>query len=135
MLHCSSDFRCSRISCRKCSTRYANRLTRRILRTAPRRLFSVEFTTALSPAEFRSWRIWARNTIDYQRRASRWWHDVSLCVWLGQDGRVRGIASLNSITEAEFSDAFSHWPVTLRSCKRRSNCVPRCRLRIWGHRP
>jgi hypothetical protein len=113
---CSSQSRCCQVSCRKCSKRYATRLARRILATAPRRLFSVEFATTLSPVEFRLWRICTRNTIDGQRRGrvSHWWSDVSLCVWLGQDGRVRGITSLGSITEAEFADAFARWPVTLR---------------------
>ena len=114
MSACSSQSRCCQVSCRKCSKRYATRLARRILRTAPRRLFTVEFSTTLSPLEFRSWRISARNTIDYQRRASHWWGDVSLCAWLGQDGRIRGIASLNSITEAEFADTFARSPITLR---------------------
>jgi hypothetical protein len=111
---CISANRCARTDCRPCSKRYATRLARRILRAAPRRLFAVEFATVLSPVEFRSWRTSARNIIDYQRRVSHWWGDVSLCAWLGQDGRIRGIASLNSITETEFADAFARWPVTLR---------------------
>jgi hypothetical protein len=112
---CISANRCARTDCLTCSKRYATRLARRALRTAPRRLFAVTFATRLSPLEFRSWRTSTRNTIDGQRRAYPWWYDVSLCVWLGHDGRVRGIASLGSITEAEFSDAFARWSVTLRS--------------------
>ena len=34
-------------------------------------------------------------------------------VWLGADGRLRGIASLDSITPDEFSGAFARWPVSV----------------------
>jgi hypothetical protein len=36
-------------------------------------------------------------------------------VWLGADGRVRGIASLDAITEDEFAAAFRRWPVSLQA--------------------
>jgi len=35
-------------------------------------------------------------------------------VWLGQDGRVRGIVALGSITPEEFSEAFARWEPRLR---------------------
>jgi hypothetical protein len=35
-------------------------------------------------------------------------------VWLGQDGRVRGIVALGSITPEEFTQVFSRWQPTLR---------------------
>ena len=38
-------------------------------------------------------------------------------VWLGADGRLRGVASLDAVTTDEFRDAFRRWPVTLTSVK------------------
>jgi hypothetical protein len=35
-------------------------------------------------------------------------------VWLSTDGRPRGVASLDAITEEEFADAFTRWPVSLK---------------------
>jgi hypothetical protein len=35
-------------------------------------------------------------------------------VWLGADGRVRGVVCLGSITSEEFIQAFSRWQPTLR---------------------
>jgi hypothetical protein len=46
-------------------------------------------------------------------------------VWLGADGRVRGIASLDAITEDEFAAAFRQRPVSLQAveAKDRSGAV------------
>ena len=35
-------------------------------------------------------------------------------VWLGQDGRGRGIVALDAITPEEFSEAFRRWEPTLK---------------------
>jgi hypothetical protein len=74
----------------------------------------VNFLTRLAPLEFRSWRIAARNLIDHQRRSSNWWRGVSMQVWLGADGRVRGIVSLDGVAPKEFEHAFGRWERTMR---------------------
>ncbi len=104
---CHSQNRCARIDCASCSRRYATRLSRRILTLNPRRLFAVELQTLLySPAEFWQWRTAIRNMVDYHRReTSRWWRDIGLWLWFSADGGVRGIASLEALTEAEFLKA------------------------------
>jgi hypothetical protein len=35
-------------------------------------------------------------------------------VWLGQDGRVRGVVNLDAITSEEFEEAFGRWGPDLR---------------------
>jgi hypothetical protein len=35
-------------------------------------------------------------------------------VWLGADGRLRGVVSLDAVTSDEFCEAFRRWPVCLR---------------------
>jgi hypothetical protein len=100
-------------TCPTCAGRYARRTARSILATNPRRLFSVEFSTNLSLGEFDGWRRAARNLIDHQRRECRWWRDVSMQVWLGADGQVRGVVGLDAITPEEFGDAFRRWYVCL----------------------
>jgi hypothetical protein len=101
--------------CPTCTGRAARRIGRAILATNPRRLFAVTFDTTLSGNQFRSWRTAVRNLVDHQRRESRWWRQVSMQVWLGADGRVRGIVSLDAITEDEFAAAFRRWPVSLQA--------------------
>jgi hypothetical protein len=102
------------VKCPTCAGRYARRVARAILAAAPRRLYAVEFGTTLSREELRHWRVAMRNTIDHQRRHSRWWHGVSFHLWLGTDGRLRGIIGLDAITADEFADAFARWPASLR---------------------
>src|SRR4051794_11326596 len=102
-------------TCHICAGRYARRTARSILATNPRRLFSIQFDTNVSLGEFDRWRRAVRNLVDHQRRESRWWHEVSIRVWLGADGRLRGVASLDAITAEEFEEAFARWPVSLRS--------------------
>ena len=102
------------LNCPTCAGRYARRTARAILCTNPRQLHAVKFSTHLSPTEFRSWRIAARNLIDHQRRGSRWWRSVSIQGWLGADACVRGIVSLDAVTREEFVEAFSRWQPTLR---------------------
>jgi hypothetical protein len=74
----------------------------------------VNFRTTLSPGEFRSWRIAARNLIDHQRRESRWWSGVQMWAWLGQDGHVRGVVALDAVAPKEFEPAFRRWESTMR---------------------
>src|SRR5215212_131462 len=100
--------------CATCTGRAARRIGRAILATNPRRLFAVTFDTALSQEQFRSWRTAVRNLVDHQRRECRWWRQVAMQVWLGVDGRLRGIVSLDAVTTDEFRDAFRRWPVRLK---------------------
>ena len=101
-------------SCPTCAGRYARRIARSILGTKPRQLHGVNFRTTLSPLEFHSWRVSVRNLIDHQRRRCRWWQGVTISVWLGADGCVRGIVSLDAVTLEEFAEAFSRWRPSLR---------------------
>src|SRR5829696_10042013 len=99
--------------CPICVQRYSRRIARSILVTNPRRLLAITFDTALSREQFQSWRTAARNLVDHKRRECRWWRAVSVQVWLGADGRLRGVVSLDAITEEEFEEAFRQWPVRL----------------------
>src|SRR5215203_2740175 len=92
--------------CPTCTGRAARRIGRAILATNPRRLFAVTFDTTLSGNQFRSWRTAVRNLVDHQRRECRWWRQVAMQVWLGADGRLRGVVSLDAVTTDEFRDAF-----------------------------
>src|SRR3954468_19388657 len=102
------------LDCPTCAGRYARRVARATLASNPRRLFAVEFDTSLSVEQFRSWRTAARNLVDHQRRECRWWRGVSMQVWLGADGRLRGIASLDAITAEEFQQAFRRWAISMK---------------------
>jgi hypothetical protein len=85
-----------------------------MLRTEARNLCAVEIELAPSFADFWSWRVEVRNLVDYRRRTDRWWRDLALNVWLNQDGVVRGIVALGSVTPDEFLAVFSRWPTALR---------------------
>lgn len=86
-----------------------------MFRTEARNLCVVEIKLALpSFADFWSWRVEARNVVDYRRRTDRWWRDLDLNVWLNQDGIMRGIVALGPVTPDEFLAAFSRWPTALR---------------------
>jgi hypothetical protein len=74
----------------------------------------VKFQTALSHGEFHSWRVAARNLIDHRRRESRWWNGVQMRVWLGADGQLRGVVSLDAVAPKEFEDAFARREPSLR---------------------
>lgn len=77
---------------------------------------AIEVHTSLTPGAFRLWRIAVRNVIDHLRRTSRWWRSMGLWLWLSADGRLRGIANLDSITVSEFVQSLGRrWPVTVRS--------------------
>ncbi len=102
------------LTCPTCAGRFSRRIGRAILAEGPRQLHAVNFPTTLSPEEFRSWRIAARNLLDHQRRQCRWWRGVSMQVWLGQDGRVRGVVNLDAITSEEFEEALGRWQPTLK---------------------
>jgi hypothetical protein len=103
--------------CPTCTGRAARRIGRAILATNPRRLFAVTFDTTLSGNQFRSWRTAVRNLVDHQRRECRWWRQVAMQVWLGADGRLRGVVSLDAVTTDEFRDAFRRWSVSITSVK------------------
>ena len=113
---CTSQNRCSSISCDRCVRRYSNRIARRILATSPRNLFAIEIAAALpSLRAFWCWRVEARNWIDYRRRASGFWKSAGLYVWLSQDGRVRGVITLDALTKDEVETTFGkRWPIILR---------------------
>jgi hypothetical protein len=86
-----------------------------MLRTEARNLCVVEIELAQSSfADFWSWRVEVRNVVDYRRRTDRWWRDLALSVWLNQDGMMRGIVALGSVTPDEFLEVFSRWPTALR---------------------
>jgi hypothetical protein len=114
---CSSDHRCAKIACTPCSKRAASRLSRRIVHTGCRNFIAIEIDAAIaSTADFRKWRIEARNILDCRRRESRWWRDTGLWVWRQNCGQVRGIIGLGSVLSNEFMEAFDRrWPTTLRS--------------------
>jgi len=114
---CHSNHRCNRRDCPTCRWRYSGRVARRILDRTQGHLYAIEIDTALHTfADFSVWRVESRNLIDHRRRACRWWRDLSLAVWLGKDGRVRGTASLGAVTVGEFEVAVGRrWPVTLRA--------------------
>jgi hypothetical protein len=111
---CRSDHRCGQLACEKCARRYAGGVTRRMMRGEVRNLCAVEIELAPSLADFWSWRVEARNVVDYRRRTDRWWRDLALSVWLNQDGMMRGIVALGPVTPNEFLTVFSRWPTALR---------------------
>ena len=112
---CRSDHRCGQLACEKCARRYAGHVARRMTGGEARNLCFVEIKLALSSfADFWSWRVEARNVVDYRRRTNRWWRDLALNVWLNQDGTMRGIVALGPVTPGEFLAAFSRWSTALR---------------------
>lgn len=113
---CSSANRCGLPSCEACAWRYSLRISRRITKHAPRRIFAVTIATSLADAtQFSSWRKTARNLIDYRRRSSNWWRDTGMWLWLSRDTSVRGILTLGALTEDEFIAAFDRrWPTTIQ---------------------
>jgi hypothetical protein len=117
MKKCRSQSRCRQIDCAVCARRYAGRLTKLIQATVVGKLFLIEVALP-SPtlADFSTFRIEARNFVDYRRCCCRWWREFMLHVWFGQDGRVRGVGSLGSLTSSEVLEAFlNRWPTTLRT--------------------
>jgi hypothetical protein len=113
---CTSQNRCSSISCERCAKRYGRRVARRILATNPRNLFGIEINAALSSlGAFWCWRIEVRNWVDHRRRVDRHWRSAGLYVWLSQDGWVRGVIALNALTTDEVEATLGRrWPITLR---------------------
>jgi hypothetical protein len=116
MRKCCSQNRCGRLDCGNCSWRAAGPVARRIMANDPRHLHAVSIEVPISSlADFWLWRVQARNVVDY-RRASRWWSELTLCVWLRHDNRLCGILSLGAITPGEFEAAVGRrWPMTLRA--------------------
>jgi len=112
---CCSANRCGLITCTPCARRYAKRIAHRIQAMGTHNLHAVEIDIAsTSPADFSTWRIEARNVIDYCRRTSRWWRHCGLIVWLGADHKLRGVVFLGSVAPVDFLAAFSRWPTTTR---------------------
>jgi hypothetical protein len=116
-MRCCSQSRCARIDCAMCARRYAARLAKRIQNTATGTLFVIEMMLPSEGlADFWSFRIQCRNLIDHRRRSNFWWRSLLLHVWMGQDGKARGVASLGSLTSSEVFEAFqSRWPTNLRA--------------------
>jgi hypothetical protein len=116
MKTCCSQSRCARTDCAVCTRRYAGQLAKRIQACATGKLFAIEMRLpSPSLADFWSFRVGARNFIDHRRRLDQWWREFMLQVWLCQDGRVRGVGSLGSLTETEVLEAFqSRWPTSIR---------------------
>jgi hypothetical protein len=114
---CTSQNRCSSISCERCARRYGRRVARRILVTRPRHLFEIKIDASLlSVMDFWQWRVDVRNWIDHRRRSSRHWRSAGLYLWLSHDSRVRGVITLDAITRAEVEIALGkRWPITLHS--------------------
>lgn len=113
---CTSQNRCSLISCERCARRYSARVARRILATSPRNLFAIEIDAALpSFAAFWRWRVEVRNWLDHRRRASRYWKSVGLYAWFSQDSLVRGIITLDAVTKDEVETALGRrWSIAVR---------------------
>jgi hypothetical protein len=116
MRKCCSQNRCGRLDCGNCSWRAAGHVARRIMANDPRHLHAVSIEVPISSlADFWLWRVQARNVVDY-RRASRWWSELTLCVWLRHDNRLCGILSLGAVTPDEFLAAVRRrWPITLQT--------------------
>jgi hypothetical protein len=115
MEKCCSRSRCARIDCAVCARRYAGRLSKRIHAVTSGRLFAIEMALpSPSLADFRNFRVGARNFIDHRRRLDRWWREFMLQVWLCQDGRVRGVGGLGSLTDTEVLEAYQpRWPTSI----------------------
>ena len=116
MKKCCSAFRCARTDCAVCARRYAGRLARQISTISTGKFFATEIRISASTlADFRGFRVEARNFIDYRRSACFWWREFTLHGWLSHDGWVRGVGSLGSLKSSEVSEAFqSRWPTNLR---------------------
>src|SRR4051812_15668852 len=117
MRNCYSGNRCNRRGCPTCRWRYAGRVSRRIHHRASGLLCAIEIDAKLHTlADFWCWRVEARNLIDHRRRASWWWRDLGLSVWLSKDGLTRGVVSLGAVTVEEFEAAVGRrWPLKLRA--------------------
>jgi hypothetical protein len=113
---CSSSNRCSRIECHRCARRYGRRVARNFRGPDSARIYAIVITAGIGNLdEFGQWRVSAWNIFTYRRQICRWWHGVSMRVWLSNDSSIRGVIALGSITEAELLTAFgSRWSVTLR---------------------
>jgi hypothetical protein len=112
---CTSQNRCSSISCERCARRHSNRVARRILATSPGNLFAIEIDAALpSLAAFWCWRVEVRNWLDHRRRESGYWKSVGLYGWLSQDGWVRGVITLDALAKDEVEAALGNrWRTSL----------------------
>jgi hypothetical protein len=116
MTRCCSQSRCARTDCPVCARRYAGGLAKRIQGTVTGKLFCVQVGLPNATlADFWGFRIEARNLVDYRRHGCRWWREFMCHLWLGQDGRVRGVGCLGSLISSEVLEAFqTRWPTTMR---------------------
>lgn len=112
---CCSAHRCARIDCLKCAKRYARHVARAFLRESTGRTYSIILDANIRSLDhFAEWRVAMRNALHHRKKGSRWWHDISIRLWLSSDGRVRGLIALASITENEFLIALGlRWRTTL----------------------
>jgi len=116
IVKCSSANRCARIDCSRCARRYACRAARDFQGQSTGQIYTIAISTGIRDLEkFRQWRISVWNIFNYRRQTCRWWQDVTMRAWLSNDGRIRGVVSLGSITGSEFDAALgARWPITLR---------------------
>jgi len=111
-MNCCSKNRCRSPACDTCRWRYSRQVARRILPNG-RHFFAADI--AFEDVSFRRWCTQARNVVEYRRTLSPRWRDVSVRVWLCRSQRVSGVVALAGVSEADFRDAFSRWPTTLRA--------------------
>ena len=117
--------RCEEITCTRCARRYSNQVARGLLRSAQGIICAVTFDTGITTSnEFAKWRVSIRNTVHYRRTyVSNWWDSFSLYLCLSNDGYVRGIVSMGSVTEDELISALgARWPITLHRISRDTLC-------------
>jgi hypothetical protein len=117
---CSSANRCAQIQCNKCARRYARRIARDLQCRGTGLIFAISIAAEIdSIDDFTRWRVSIWNAVAYRRSVCRWWNDIYLRVWAGQDGCIRGVVALGSITENEFLTTLSsRWPIMLRRIER-----------------
>jgi hypothetical protein len=117
---CCSENRCSRIDCPKCARRYVRRVARDFQGSGADQVYVIAISARIANLdEFRQWRLSVWNIVTYRRQICPWWRGVSMRVWLLNDGSIRGVVALASITENEFGTILgSRWPMTLRLIER-----------------
>jgi hypothetical protein len=113
MRHCSSQVRCLSPLCDTCAWRFTGTLWRD-LADEPGRRCAVELQIG-DPTRFQQERIAIRNFVDYLRRKHPAWRSLGLHLFLGRDGKLRGVASLGLVSPGEAQRRLStRWPTSLR---------------------
>jgi hypothetical protein len=116
---CRSQNRCARLSCERCSRRYSNQTSRRILDVACGALWTIQIDADCTPSEFPRFRTAMTNIVHHNRRQDRWWRRFGTYLWLFHDGRVRGISLLGELTPSEIVSGFSdRWPTNIQPLER-----------------